>query len=246
MAAPWHTAAVEGTLTLGDTWALTKANTRKRKGLLGMLQLTTGGRARCLLVWLGVTAAAVLTVAAAMPDLRTLPTAPTFDRLLVGVAAAALSACAAWAWVVTGVVVAQALLGRPRSAAPGVPRWLRVAVLVACGIAVVAPGGIAQAHDGGRSDPREVLAGLPPPERVAGALRAAPEHPVGPPGIHVVRSGDTLWDIAADDLGGRPEGAAVTAHWHAIYALNTAVIGADPDLIRPGQALRMPAPPQNR
>jgi nucleoid-associated protein YgaU len=128
-----------------------------------------------------------------------------------------------------------------------VPGWLRNAVLVACGLAVVGAGGAAHAHDprgddGARID-REVLAGLPPPERVLGALRPLPAPPVTPDRVHVVRAGDTLWDIAAADLGDRADGALITTHWHRIYRLNREAIGADPDLIDPGQELRMPTPP---
>ena len=213
-----------------------------------MFDLTLASRARCLLVWLVATAATGLTAAWAAPDLRAVPTAPSFDSLVVGVAAGALTACAAWAWVVTGIVVAQALSGRPRAATPGVPRWLRTLVLLACGLVVVG-GGAAQAADGGaggRSDPREVLAGLPPPERVLGGLR--PVLPASEPAerVHVVDPGDTLWDIAVTDLGGQPDEARISAHWHRIHRLNLAVIGPDPDLIHPGQQLRMPNPPQDR
>jgi len=213
-----------------------------------MFDLTLASRARCLLVWLVATAATGLTAAWAAPDLRAVPTAPSFDRLVVGVAAGALTACAAWAWVVTGIVVAQALGGRPRAAAPGVPHWLRTLVLLACGLVVVG-GGAAQAADGGaggRSDPREVLAGLPPPERVLGGLRPVPPAPEPAERVHVVDPGDTLWDIAATDLGGQPDDGRISAHSHRIHQLNLAVIGSDPDVIHPGQQIRMPTPPQDR
>lgn len=49
---------------------------------------------------------------------------------------------------------------------------------------------------------------------------------------YVVRGGDTLWDIAAHHLG---DGA----RWPEIYAANRDLI-ADPDLIYPGQELRIP------
>jgi nucleoid-associated protein YgaU len=68
---------------------------------------------------------------------------------------------------------------------------------------------------------------------------------VDPARVHVVRPGDSLWDIAATDLGGRPDADRVAAHWHRIYRLNQAHIGPDPDLIHPGQRLRMPAQPRD-
>jgi hypothetical protein len=212
-----------------------------------MIDLTLTSRARCLLVWLVTSAGTALAIAWAAPDLRAIPAATSFDRLVVGVAAGAFVACALWAWVVAGVVVAQALTGRPRAATPGVPCWVRTLVLLACGLAVVgAPA--AQAADGGhggRPDPREMLAGLPPPERVLGGLRPVTGAPEPVARQHVVRPGDTLWEIAATDLGAA-DVERITAHWHRIHRLNRAVIGADPDLIHPGQQLRMPIPQQGR
>lgn len=243
-------------LTYTLNHALIEANISKRK-VLGMNDLALPHRARCVFVWLLATMAAAGAVAVAAPDLREAGAAlragdlagRSFDQVVVWVAAAALVCCAAWAWVVTGVVVSQAVSGRPRASAPGVPGWLRNAVLVACGLAVVGAGGAAHAHDprgddGARVD-REVLAGLPPPERVLGALRPPsrpPASPGAPDRVHVVRAGDTLWDIAAADLGGRADDARITSHWHRIYRLNRPAIGADPDLIDPGQQLRMPTP----
>lgn len=63
---------------------------------------------------------------------------------------------------------------------------------------------------------------------------------------HQVRPGDTLWGIAARQLRARddaaPPGAAVERYWRSIYSANRAVIGADPDLIFPGQVLVLPVP----
>lgn len=60
-----------------------------------------------------------------------------------------------------------------------------------------------------------------------------PPPPPPPPGhTYTVRPGDTLAAIAArlDIAGG----------WEALYALNIAVIGPDPDVIHAGQVLRLP------
>jgi nucleoid-associated protein YgaU len=220
-----------------------------------MYDLTLGGRCRCLLVWLLATAAAGLAVAWAAPDLAEAgaalraggPSGAPFDRLVVWLAAAALTGCAGWAWGVTGIVVAQALAGRPRAATPGVPRWLRSVLLLACGLAVVGAGSAAHAEEPHGDEPvadhREMLAGLPPPERVLGAARPSPAPRTEPARVHVVRAGDTLWGIAEADLSGRPDDARIAAHWQRIYRLNRAVIGPDPGLIHPGQEFRMPAPP---
>jgi hypothetical protein len=55
-----------------------------------------------------------------------------------------------------------------------------------------------------------------------------------------VRAGDSLWRIAAEHL---PKGASerrVAAAWPRWFAANREVIGADPDLIVPGEVLRAP------
>ena len=208
-----------------------------------MFRLTSVGRLRCLLVWLLGTAAAALAIAWAAPDLRTDGLArASFDGVVVWLAAVALTGCSTWAWAATSIVVGQALVGRPARNARAVPRWLRTAVLVACGLAVVGAGGTAHADEEtarARADDRAVLAGLPSPDRVVGRTPPAPETRTAR--IHIVQSGDTLWDIAATELGGRSDGDRITAHWRRIHALNRAVIGADPDLIHPGQPLRLPA-----
>jgi hypothetical protein len=59
-------------------------------------------------------------------------------------------------------------------------------------------------------------------------------------GTHVVEDGDTLWSIARATLPAPESAADITAEWHRWYAANRVVIGADPDLIRPGQDLRRP------
>lgn len=56
----------------------------------------------------------------------------------------------------------------------------------------------------------------------------------------VVRRGDTLWDIAARHLGRDATDSAIAAEWPRWYEANRELIGADPDLILPGQRLRPP------
>jgi hypothetical protein len=51
--------------------------------------------------------------------------------------------------------------------------------------------------------------------------------------LRKVIPGDTLWDIAGKVYGD-------PTRWPEIYAANTAIIGSDPDLIFPGQVLRIP------
>lgn len=62
-------------------------------------------------------------------------------------------------------------------------------------------------------------------------------------GRHVtVRPGDSLWAIAARDLGPGASGAEVATAWPRWWAANRPVVGADPDVIHPGQRLSAPGP----
>ena len=53
---------------------------------------------------------------------------------------------------------------------------------------------------------------------------------------YVVRTGDTLWDIAEAHLP-QARTSEITAAWKAIWKANEAVIGEEPGLIHPGQQL---------
>jgi hypothetical protein len=82
----------------------------------------------------------------------------------------------------------------------------------------------------------------PGPDRADAALvtsRPAPGRSPDP--AVVVRRGDTLWSIAARHLGPEATAVQVAREWPRWYAANRATIGADPDLLRPGQRL---VPPQ--
>jgi nucleoid-associated protein YgaU len=56
----------------------------------------------------------------------------------------------------------------------------------------------------------------------------------------LVRPGDTLWAIAARELGPGATAAQVAAEWPRWHAANLHRIGPDPDLIVPGWHLRPP------
>ncbi|WP_375476847.1 LysM peptidoglycan-binding domain-containing protein [uncultured Jatrophihabitans sp.] len=56
-----------------------------------------------------------------------------------------------------------------------------------------------------------------------------------------VQPGDSLWLIAQRRLGRSATPARTAVAWPRWYAANRAVIGDDPDLVLPGQALRAPA-----
>ncbi len=56
----------------------------------------------------------------------------------------------------------------------------------------------------------------------------------------VVRSGDTLWDIAERQLPPGHTAADVARAWPRWFAANRDVIGPDPGVIRPGEQLQAP------
>jgi hypothetical protein len=55
-----------------------------------------------------------------------------------------------------------------------------------------------------------------------------------------VRSGDSLWSIAAAALGPLASDADIAREWPRLYAGNRDVIGANPHFLRPGQVLYLP------
>jgi hypothetical protein len=59
----------------------------------------------------------------------------------------------------------------------------------------------------------------------------------------LVQPGDCLWSIAAHELGDSARPADIARRWPLWWSTNRAVIGARPDLIRPGQRLNPPASP---
>ena len=69
----------------------------------------------------------------------------------------------------------------------------------------------------------------------------APAHraPARDSAERVVHRGDSLWSIAASRLGPHASRGDVLREQQRIYALNAAVVGEDPDLLRPGQVLRL-------
>lgn len=56
----------------------------------------------------------------------------------------------------------------------------------------------------------------------------------------VVRRGDSLWSIAARQLGADATDGEIARAWPAWFEANRHVVGDDPDLLRPGQVLRAP------
>lgn len=81
----------------------------------------------------------------------------------------------------------------------------------------------------------------------AGTPRPAPVPDATPPaGVHVVRPGDHLWAIAEAALTAarqRPvRDVEVAPFWRSVVAANAGVL-ADPDLVFPGQIVRVPPVP---
>lgn len=213
-----------------------------------MKQRSQGSPTRCLTVWFLVSGGLGLLVVFLLPDLgaaqRALATAglagQPFDRLLAWLCAAVAVAGCAWLWAVTTAVTAAAARGRAHRPVPGVPAPLRRVLLTACGVALAGgiagpalatPGELHQDRTGAAG--AALVQGLPLPDRATGALpggaRTSHRGRLPESRVVVVRPGDTLWALA----GHCPA-------WHRLYALNRDVIGPDPDLIRPGQRLRLP------
>jgi nucleoid-associated protein YgaU len=202
--------------------------------------------ARPLTVWLAATVAALAagrTVPAAWRAVDTgAPAGVAVSDALVAACAAVLTGALGWLWLVTTATVAQVVAGAAPSGA-GAPRRL---VLLACGAAVVAGAAVPAHADGGRGG-AEHLVGLSLPERAVAPAARAPGRPrdeavsvartdAGAEERYVVRPGDSLWSIAQ----AHPAGDDVEVRWRAIWTANRDVVGPDPDLIHPGQALRLP------
>lgn len=81
------------------------------------------------------------------------------------------------------------------------------------------------------TEPRLVAA---VPVRPARELAAGPEV--------AVRAGDSLWTIAARELGPAASDVEIAAQWPRWYEANRQVIGVDPNVLLPGQVLRPPVP----
>jgi hypothetical protein len=94
-----------------------------------------------------------------------------------------------------------------------------------------APGRTPGATDGQR--PR------PPAPPATEPARPSPA-PAPPEQTVVVRPGDSLWRIAARLSPAPAQPALVDSAWRRIYAVNRPPLGADPDLIHPGDVLRIP------
>jgi hypothetical protein len=160
------------------------------------------------------------------------------DRFVDAVAPAAIRRCAA---ILLGVSVVTG--GVPMAA------MAHESVAVATADAPAAPAPApAPAPDWVPSVP-EAGPAAPAPDWVPTPVRALPSVTLTTPRHSAtdgevrevtVRRGDTLWDIAAAHLSADATDAEIADEWQRWFQANRSVIGPDPDLILPGQVLRVP------
>jgi nucleoid-associated protein YgaU len=173
------------------------------------------------------------------------------DRAVMVLAGGGLWLALAWLGTGLGAAVAANLpgaLGRVarRLAAALLPRACYRLVAGAAGLGVllvpVAAGASAAAsNNAAPASPAVSAPQLPASPQAAPVLPAAAHraHPAAGATV-TVRPGDSLWRIAAAHLP-RPAGpASIAAAWPRWYAANRRTIGADPDLLLPGQLLHAP------
>jgi hypothetical protein len=106
------------------------------------------------------------------------------------------------------------------------------------------PGPDLPSHGRALPTPTRLLEGLPLPDRQPGGAATTVAPPSQVPRVEV-HAGDTLWALAARLLPAHADNSAVASLCERLYALNKPVIGDNPDLIRPGQRLRVPEQPRH-
>ncbi|MCX6401968.1 MAG: LysM peptidoglycan-binding domain-containing protein [Propionibacteriales bacterium] len=206
----------------------------------------TAGHVRGALLWAAVTAGAVALGRIALTGATGLLRAPgpDFASLLVQICSAVALVALAALWLLTTDVVREVLRPAARAATDGRrrPGPVRTLLLSACGVAALSTTTTVAAV--ASDEPRaplsaEVLDGLPLPDRATGAEPPAAHHRADSSVVRV-RTGDTLWAIAARSLGPAASQADVASYLRRIHATNATAIGPDPDLIHPDQQLRLP------
>lgn len=205
-----------------------------------------GSTWRSVAVWWLVT---VTLAAGAFPAGGALAAARTsshdFAVLLGALAAGVALASGAWLWWCTTWMVLGVLRGRPLRPR-GCPEVWRRLVLAGCGVGLV--GALAAPVHAAEQSREEVattldvrrVAALPLPDRAAGHAGRRSSTPVPTTDVIVVRAGDTLWGLAESRLPAGASDAAIASYAARWHLRNLAVIGEDPDLIRPGQRLVVP------
>lgn len=181
------------------------------------------------------------------------------DSLALAAASAACWLALTWLVLALTALAAAGLPGRcgrlgDRIAAATVPATARRLIAITLGLTVVTATGPAPAMAGSLAQPRPAASApdLDWPVAAGRSASAAPRAtrpPSAPariadrssrPAEVVVRRGDSLWTIARRHLPPGASDAQVAAHWPRWYAANRSVVGADPDLLLPGQRLVPP------
>lgn len=172
-------------------------------------------------------------VAGTLPALRDVPARNDFDGLLAWAAAWLLVGVAGWAAIVATAVLLSSVPGTGLAGRCLLrlccPRRFRGALLAALGAATVA-GVATPAHAEGWRPPSlaRPVDGLASAEGPASADRVT------------VRRGDSLWVLLRSRFP-RADDATLAVLVRRTYAANRSTIGPDPDLVQPGEQLRMPA-----
>lgn len=185
---------------------------------------------------------------------------PSVDELVSLVAAVACAVLLTWlsaaAFLTFCCAVTGRLEGRTGRFVAGItPHLVRRAVGVAVGVSLVGlpvlPGAVASTASTPAPRPASAVAApdrrvLPEgwsPDRPAatGGPGRPARHPLRDPApVVLVHRGDTLWDIADRRLGVGSSAADIALEWPRWYAANRSTVGPDPDLLLPGQRLRVP------
>lgn len=247
-AAVWASAsAVAGALVIGLLPLLAEAFQVLARGDLSAAAFDT------VLVWCCATAAAaatgwlwlivtLVTVEAArgVPAVRRGVPA-SLRRVVLALCGVALTSGLAAPALAAGVVAGADHRERSRLTGLRVPERVSVSVFPPTS----SDEDAAEAEEAGRVSPREggpigaadsaTADAAPPTVQQAGTIAPGSEQR-----FVVVDPGDTLWDLAAEQLGGAASTEETAAAWPAIYSLNRGLIGPDPGLIEPGQRLVLP------
>jgi len=191
--------------------------------------------------------------------------APAADltTLLTGGCALLLVLAGAWLVAAVGACTWEALRTGPTGGVDQAstflrPRILRAAVLACLGVTALT-GQTAQAQSPAsqvQAVPDDLrpsavtiavatlraLDGLPVPDRATGRFAASP--PQADEASHGIRRvqvapGDSLWSLTARLLPAGTDLGTVATGWRLLYAANRGIVGADPDVLQPGQILRV-------
>jgi len=174
----------------------------------------------------------------------------SFDTLLRHGALLTLAGAALWGALVLVAVLVEGISDGRIAAAPrlGCParwhRWLLATVTAVLAGSLLAPPA------GAEEQPRPtILEGLVLPDRPVGEVpsTAAPNlRAREPPAVSAwvtVLPGDSLWAISRRLLPADAPASSIADLTRTLYTLNRTTLGADPDLIRPGQRLHVPTAP---